>query len=62
MTTATIISRVWSFCTTLRDDGVGYGDQVNQASAVHHFLVFNPCRSGRRKNFRFRNVQTAAGG
>ena len=25
MTTDTIISKVWSFCTTLRDDGVGYG-------------------------------------
>jgi type I restriction enzyme M protein len=23
---ASIISKVWSFCNTLRDDGVGYGD------------------------------------
>ena len=28
MTTDTIISKVWSFCTTLRDDGVGYGDHL----------------------------------
>ena len=26
MSAAPIISKVWSFCTTLRDDGVGYGD------------------------------------
>ena len=25
MSTAPIVSKVWSFCTTLRDDGVGYG-------------------------------------
>ena len=23
---SSIISKVWSFCNTLRDDGVGYGD------------------------------------
>lgn len=28
MNTASIVSRVWSFCTTLRDDGVGYGDYL----------------------------------
>jgi len=21
-----IVSKVWSFCNTIRDDGVGYGD------------------------------------
>lgn len=26
MNAASIVFRVWSFCTTLRDDGVGYGD------------------------------------
>ena len=30
MNSAPIISRVWSFCTTLRDDGVGYGDYLEQ--------------------------------
>ena len=25
-----IISKVWSFCHTLRDDGVGYGDYLEQ--------------------------------
>ncbi len=33
---ATIISKVWSFCTTLRDDGVGYGDYLEQLT----YLIF----------------------
>lgn len=33
---ASIISKVWSFCTTLRDDGVGYGDYLEQLT----FLIF----------------------
>ncbi|MDO9318258.1 MAG: class I SAM-dependent DNA methyltransferase [Gammaproteobacteria bacterium] len=36
MTTAPIISKVWSFCTTLRDDGVGYGDYLEQLT----YLIF----------------------
>ena len=30
MTAGSIISKVRSFCTTLRDDGVGYGDYHEQ--------------------------------
>ena len=30
MTTDSIISKVWSFCHMLRDDGVGYGDYLEQ--------------------------------
>ena len=36
MNTAPIVSRVWSFCTTLRDDGVSYGDYLEQLT----FLIF----------------------
>ncbi len=36
MTTNTIISKVWSFCNTLRDDGVGYGDYLEQLT----YLIF----------------------
>lgn len=36
MTTAPIVSKVWSFCTTLRDDGVGYGDYLEQLT----YLIF----------------------
>lgn len=34
--TSSIISKVWSFCNTLRDDGVGYGDYLEQLT----FLLF----------------------
>ena len=36
MTSESIISKVWSFCTTLRDDGVGYGDYLEQLT----YLIF----------------------
>lgn len=36
MTPASIVSKVWSFCTTLRDDGVGYGDYLEQLT----YLIF----------------------
>jgi len=34
MNTSSIISRVWSFRTTLRDDGVGYGYSKNHQSML----------------------------
>ncbi|PSF37988.1 DNA methyltransferase [Aphanothece hegewaldii CCALA 016] len=36
MNTASIVSKVWSFCNTLRDDGVGYGDYLEQLT----YLLF----------------------
>jgi type I restriction enzyme M protein len=36
MTTAPIVQKVWNFCTTLRDDGVGYGDYLEQIT----YLIF----------------------
>ncbi len=33
-TTSGIISKVWSFCNTLRDDGVGYGDYLEHLPVV----------------------------
>jgi type I restriction enzyme M protein len=36
MTTDNIISKVWSFCHTLRDDGVSYGDYLEQLT----YLIF----------------------
>ena len=36
MNTTPIISKVWSFCTTLRDDGVSYGDYLEQLT----YLIF----------------------
>jgi type I restriction enzyme M protein len=34
--TASIVSKVWSFCDILRDDGVGYGDYLEQLT----YLLF----------------------
>jgi len=34
--TAPIISKVWAFCNTLRDDGVSYGDYLEQLT----YLIF----------------------
>ncbi|MCB9167785.1 MAG: SAM-dependent DNA methyltransferase [Flavobacteriales bacterium] len=36
MTSATIVNKVWNFCHTLRDDGVGYGDYLEQLT----YLLF----------------------
>src|SRR6266700_1068962 len=36
MTSSAIISKVWSFCNTLRDDGVSYGDYLEQLT----YLLF----------------------
>jgi type I restriction enzyme M protein len=36
MNTAPIVSKVWSFCHTLRDDGVSYGDYLEQLT----YLIF----------------------
>jgi type I restriction enzyme M protein len=34
--TSNIVSKVWAFCNTLRDDGVGYGDYLEQLT----YLLF----------------------
>jgi type I restriction enzyme M protein len=34
--TAPIVSKVWAFCNTLRDDGVSYGDYLEQLT----YLIF----------------------
>jgi type I restriction enzyme M protein len=34
--TSTVVGKVWSFCHTLRDDGVSYGDYLEQLT----YLLF----------------------
>src|SRR3954447_26825984 len=34
--TSSIVSKVWAFCNTLRDDGIGYGDYLEQLT----YLLF----------------------
>ncbi len=36
MSTMPIVTKVWSYCTTLRDDGVSYGDYLEQLT----YLIF----------------------
>lgn len=36
MNTSSLVQKVWNFCHTLRDDGVGYGDYLEQLT----FLLF----------------------
>ena len=36
MTSTAIVNKVWNFCYTLRDDGVGYGDYLEQLT----YLLF----------------------
>ena len=36
MNTSALIQKVWNFCHTLKDDGVGYGDYLEQLT----FLLF----------------------
>jgi type I restriction enzyme M protein len=33
---SSIVSKIWAFCNTLRDDGVGYGDYLEQLT----YLLF----------------------
>lgn len=36
MNTSTLVQKVWNFCHTRRDDGVGYGDYLEQLT----YLLF----------------------
>ncbi|MCK4677762.1 MAG: type I restriction-modification system subunit M N-terminal domain-containing protein, partial [Bacteroidales bacterium] len=36
MNAATIVNKVWSYCNVLRDDGVSYGDYLEQLT----YLLF----------------------
>ena len=36
MNTATIVQKLWNYCNVLRDDGMSYGDYVEQLS----YLLF----------------------
>ncbi len=36
MNTSTLVQKVWNFCHSLRDDGVGYGDYLEQLT----YLLF----------------------
>jgi type I restriction-modification system DNA methylase subunit len=31
---STLVQKIWNFCNTLRDDGVGYGDYLEQLTSL----------------------------
>jgi hypothetical protein len=35
MNTSSPVQKVWNFCNTLRDDGIGYGDYLEQLTYLH---------------------------
>jgi hypothetical protein len=35
---ATIVQRLWNYCNVLRDDGVSYGDYVEQLTYLLFFI------------------------
>lgn len=39
MTSTVIDNKVWNFCHTLRDDGVGYGDYLEQEAFLEHLCM-----------------------
>ena len=42
MNTATIVQKLWNYCNVLRDDGMSYGDYVEQ-------LALTPALSRRER-------------
>ena len=38
--TSSIISKVWSLCNPLRDDGVSYGDYLEQLTYLIYYYIY----------------------
>jgi len=43
MTSTAIVNKVWNFCHTLRDDGVGYGDYLEQLTYLLFLKMADEC-------------------
>ena len=41
MNSATIVQKLWNYCNVLRDDGMSYGDYVEQLT----YLLFSKWRT-----------------
>ena len=61
ISTASIVSKVWSFCTTLRDDGVSYGDYLEQFAYLIFLKMADECSQPpyTRKVGSFREIAAA---
>lgn len=51
MTSSAIISKIWSFCTTLRDDGVSYGEYLEQLTYLLFLKMADEYRHTQRRRF-----------
>jgi hypothetical protein len=46
MSSATIVQKLWNYCNVLRDDGMSYGDYVEQLTYQKtHIVIEKPSRS-----------------
>lgn len=64
MTTNTLVAKIWSFCDTLRDDGLGYGDYLEQLT----YLLFlkmadeNESQYNLPNNYSWKSIKDESGG
>lgn len=57
-----IISKIWSFCNTLRDDGVGYGDYLEQLTYLLFLKMADEySKPPYNKKIRFPKIKDAEG-
>jgi hypothetical protein len=59
-TSSSIVSNVWAFCNTLRDDGVGYGDYLEQLTYLL-FLKMADGTAGCRRTVKCPSLQNTIG-
>lgn len=52
MTTNNLIAKIWKFCDTLRDDGVGYTDYLEQLT----YLIFLKLADEKKKEYKLPSV------
>ena len=47
---SSIVQRVWNYCHVLRDDGVSYGDYVEQLTYLLFLKMADEARTCRRRS------------
>ena len=52
MITNTLVAKIWSFCDTLRDDGLGYGDYLEQLT----YMIFLKMADENQKDYDLPNI------
>lgn len=52
MKTSILVSKIWSYCDTLRDDGLGYGDYLEQLT----YLLFLKMANEKKEDYNLPNI------